>query len=74
MGWVLETAPLGVSRRVFWAPSHIPLDGWGMIIPREGLFPAFYRNVSDSVGTLEGLQEPGKGCPGFPHRALKLKF
>lgn len=45
-----------------------------MTIPREGLFLAFYRNVSDSVGTLEGLQEPGKGCPGFPHRALKLKF
>lgn len=39
-----------------------------MAIPGEGLCLAFYGNVSDNVGTLEGLQEPGRGCPGFPTR------
>jgi hypothetical protein len=37
-----------------------------MTIPGEGLFLAFYENFSDNVGALEGLQGPGRGCPGFP--------
>ena len=37
-----------------------------MTIPGEGLFLTFYENVSDNVGALEGLQGPGRGCPGFP--------